>query len=412
MAGFLWSRAARVTGAAGRDAGHVAGRLARLGWRAAAALVVTVTLAAASPAGPGSRTLSATPAGPTFKGGLFNGVSSVSATDAWAVGEIGSGRTLFSLAARWNGTGWARVPSPSPGGRNAFSNLSGVSAVPASGAWAVGSYGTGLDDRTLVLGWNGTRWAQVPSPSPGFPSGPSNLSGVSAVSASGAWAVGSYGLGSFAHPVKTLVLSWNGTRWAQVPSPSPGGVNGSQLLGVTAAPGSAWAVGSADGATLALRWNGSRWARVPTPSPGASATLNAVTAVSSSDVWAVGWTALGSASGPHRTLVLHWDGTRWARVASPSPPAASSGLNGISAISAASAWAVGDAVRKQNATALILHWNGARWVTVPGPSQGFSILSGVSEVSARDALAVGTAGTGLNAAALALRWNGSRWVSS
>ena len=239
---------------------------------------------------------------------------------------IGPGQTLYSLTARWNGTRWARVPSPSPGGRNAFSTLTGVSAVSASDAWAVGSYGTGLNDATLVLRWNGTRWARAPSPNPGYPTGPNNLYGVSAAPASHAWAVGSYGLGSLAHPVKTLVLRWNGTRWAQVPSPSPGGVHGSQLLGVTSTSKSgAWAVGSANGATLALRWNGARWARVPTPSPGAGGCLTAVTAVSPSNAWAVGWTAIKSASGPHRTLVLHWNGTRWTRVASPSParPAAS-----------------------------------------------------------------------------------------
>src|SRR5690242_17735990 len=94
--------------------------------------------------------------------------------------------------------------------------------VPASGAWAVGFYGTGLGDSTLVLRWNGTRWTHVPSPNPGYPMGPSNLYGVSAEPVSGAWAVGSYGLGSFSHPMKTLVLRWNGARWAQVPSPSPG----------------------------------------------------------------------------------------------------------------------------------------------------------------------------------------------
>ena len=163
-------RGAQITGAVGRDAGHLAGRLVRLGWWAAAGLVTMAILAAAapSPEGLGSRTLAARPADVMFRDGLLNGVSSASATDAWALGVIGPGQTLYSLTARWNGTRWARVPSPSPGGRNAFSTLTGVSAVSASDAWAVGSYGTGLNDATLVLRWNGTRWARAPSPNPGY----------------------------------------------------------------------------------------------------------------------------------------------------------------------------------------------------------------------------------------------------
>jgi hypothetical protein len=381
--------------------------------RGAAGLAVLVTLAAVPPATGGvSRTLIASPR-PAFRGGLLNAVSSASATDAWAVGLTGQTRAQYSLAARWNGTRWARVPSPSPGGHDGVSTLAGVSAVSASDAWAVGSYGTGLDDRTLVLGWNGVRWSRAPSPNPGFPAGPNGLAGVSAVSASDAWAVGSYGLGSLTHPVKTLVLRWNGTRWAQVPSPSPGGVNGSQLLGVTSTPKSgAWAVGVANGATLALRWTGVRWTHVPTPSPGASASLTAVTAVSASDVWAVGWTAATGGNGPHQTLVLHWDGTRWSRAASPSPPRASSELTAVSAISAASAWAVGNVRGTQSSRTLILRWNGARWRRVPSPSPGNSVLYGVSDVSARDALAVGTGGSGLRSAALILRWTGSRWIAA
>jgi hypothetical protein len=86
-----------------------------------------------------------------FRGGLFNGVSSMSATSAWAVGLIGPGPTQYTLAASWNGTRWTRVPSPSPGGRGASSELAGVSAVSAADAWAVGAYGTGLNDSTLIL---------------------------------------------------------------------------------------------------------------------------------------------------------------------------------------------------------------------------------------------------------------------
>jgi photosystem II stability/assembly factor-like uncharacterized protein len=60
-----------------------------------------------------------------------------------------------------------------------------------------------------MLQWNGSTWAQVTIPSPPD----SALSGVSAASATDAWAVGSYGA--------TFILYWNGSAWKQVPSPSP-----------------------------------------------------------------------------------------------------------------------------------------------------------------------------------------------
>lgn len=62
------------------------------------------------------------------------------------------------------------------------------------------------------------------------------------------------------------------------------------------------------------------------------------------------------------TLILHWNGTAWARVATPSPGTRFNVLNGVSAVSARNAWAVGF-YRNQAAGALplILHWNGTAW---------------------------------------------------
>ena len=71
--------------------------------------------------------------------------------------------------------------------------LLGVSATSASNAWAVGFIG-GSPQQTLIQHWNGTAWKQVATPDPG-PVG-NILDGVSAVSASDAWAVG----GAYAWP--------------------------------------------------------------------------------------------------------------------------------------------------------------------------------------------------------------------
>jgi len=52
-----------------------------------------------------------------------------------------------------------------------------------------------------MLSWNGTAWTQVPSPTPRT-SGNVTLRGVAGVSAARAWAVGG---GS--------IVAWNGTSW-------------------------------------------------------------------------------------------------------------------------------------------------------------------------------------------------------
>ena len=149
---------------------------------------------------------------------------------------------------------------------------------------------------------NGTAWKQVPSPS-GF------LSGVAATSAS-AWAVG------YTSRVKTLVVRWNGTAWKQVPSPSPssGGL-ADFLFGVAAtSASSAWAVGDIScgcgpGISLILHWNGTAWTRVPSPTPGGGTILRGVAATSATDAWAVGYS--GSGIGPTKTLILRWNGKTW-----------------------------------------------------------------------------------------------------
>jgi hypothetical protein len=102
----------------------------------------------------------------------------------------------------------ARTGAPGPAASFSTSGeLSGVAAISATNAWAVGSTGTG---KTLIVHWNGKTWTRVPSPGGAF-------HGVAATSARSAWAVGSTANG------KALIVRWNGQVWTQVPSPAPAG---------------------------------------------------------------------------------------------------------------------------------------------------------------------------------------------
>jgi hypothetical protein len=112
-------------------------------------------------------------------------------------------------------------------------------------------------------------------------------------------------------------------RLVEVPSPDPGPLSNS-LNGVIAlSPTDAWATGAycaprceghAD--NLILHWNGTTWARVHSPGPGKINEVGTVAAATPSSAWTVGFTCVTSVCGVNtNALILHWDGTAWTRSA-------------------------------------------------------------------------------------------------
>src|SRR5215469_16970727 len=198
------------------------------------------------------------------------------------VAAITAGTVASAGGSAMAGTGVPERAVPVPGGQ-----LFGVAATSARNAWAVGQAVS--SGKTIILHWNGATWTRVPSPTP---AGGTGLYAVAATSARNAWAVG----GSDAPPGKTEILHWNGAAWKPVPSPTPKG--GGALFGVTAVSArDAWAVGCAGNCfqgfgnglrTLILHWNGTTWSRVPSPSPGLGSALSSVAATSAHNAWAVG----------------------------------------------------------------------------------------------------------------------------
>jgi hypothetical protein len=300
----------------------------------------------------------------------FTGLGAVAATSASNVFAAGSISTQydFPLVNHWNGRKWTQDPTPTPGGDGGAAYLNGVTTTSSRNAWSVGAYLPNLQTvDTLVLHWNGKATIQVPSPNPGGTSDTSlsTLAGVSAAAPSDVWAVGEYGSGQPAAPVDTLIEHWNGAKWSTVPSPSPsrGSCTQDQLTAVTATPAATWAVGSYCGDPLALRLTGSTWQQVPMPAPpaGVSDQLSSVSVTSATNAWAV-----GSVSGD-KILIMHWNGTRWATSPAPAPAGASSAtVSGVSAASSSAAWAVGSATYSHNVRKLLIErWTGSRWKLVP-----------------------------------------------
>lgn len=292
----------------------------------------------------------------------FNAVAATSPANAWIVGTTAA-IPVHTLIIHWNGRIWRRVPSPNAAGRRTSSYLYGVAATSRRNAWAVGESNV-QNISTLIEHWNGTAWKVVPSPSPNPKRDFSTLGAVAARTTSDAWAVGSVtvGPGSNSH---TLIEHWNGTAWQQVPSPSITAGSGTQVqngLGAVAAisPTNVWAVGSyiigSDSAqTLIEHWNGTKWSIGASPDPQGSFSptyLHGIAAISPANIFAVG--NVGDIFAPTQNMILRWNGTTWKTVPSPSSPNAVEGLDAVSAASAGDAWAVGGSASQTNSKNMAL----------------------------------------------------------
>ena len=295
-------------------------------------------------------------------------VSAGPATSAWAVGYDGQLGSFRTLAERWNGAKWALARSPNPSPLDNV--LYGVATLSRTSAWAVGydlaNVSPTAYHRALIEHWNGSTWQVVPTPRAG-PSD-SDLWGVTALSATNAWAVGNENTGTFRF--RPLVEHWNGHAWGlvRVPSPPLTGV-GASLFGVAAtSPRNIWAVGNYATGTrfqpLIEHFNGTQWAPIPAPVAG-SAILSRISLLTPADGWAVGIRG----TFPHtQALIEHWNGHHWALATSPVLPG--SGLDDVLALTPHLAWAVGSySPRNRVNRTLIERWNGHVWTLTPSPSR-------------------------------------------
>jgi hypothetical protein len=185
------------------------------------------------------------------------------------------------------------------------------------------------------------------------------------------------------------------------------------LNGVVAlTPNDVWAVGDNDilkngGRETALQtfvehWDGHSWRVVPSPNRDDQSILQSVSAVSPTDVWAVGasYTGFGEVS-RSLTLVEHWDGTAW-RIVSGPPVGGGSASNPsggqphpgiietVAAIGANDVWVAWDR--------FVYRWNGIEWTRLPSPG-------GVLVLAALKASNIWAVGDGL------AHWDGKTWTN-
>jgi hypothetical protein len=215
--------------------------------------------------------------------------------------------------------------------------------------------------------------------------------------------VGAVGSSGSADGEKTLIEHWNGTKWDISPSVSPG-THGNALRGVTCLTRKdIWAVGlykddtEPKTKTLVEHWDGTRWTVVPSPNSGATENaLITIAAVGPNDIWA---------SGLYAVMFQHWNGAKWETVPIPNPDQKVFLMTGIARVSAHEVWSVGNTLDKDFTPGkVILRWNGTKWSTLPTPKDLHGILTGLAVISPTDIWVVGSD-------KLAAHYDGKNWQS-
>jgi hypothetical protein len=264
-------------------------------------------------------------------------------------------------------------------------------------------------------------WSIVASPNTSTTQN-NDLWAVACASAQDCWAVGTYFDGAYYH---TLTEHWDGNAWKIVPSPNTSETQLNVLFAVTCVSSSdCWAVGygSANLLSLTLHWNGNAWSIVPSSNAsGVQNILTGVACTSSSDCWAVGYYSAGpNELGIYQypSLVEHWNGSQWSIVSSQNTSASQNILYGVTCTSSSSCWSVGYSTGNTPVgpfRTFIQQWNGVSWKIVPSPSTSEAnnnFLFNVSCVSASNCRAAGYSNTpnAGNAQTLIEHWNGTAWT--
>ena len=219
-------------------------------------------------------------------------VDMVNSNDGWAVGSEGT-------IVHWDGLRWNNIDS------HTAANLRAVDVISSNDAYAI-AFAVTIPINKSIIRWDGVNWKNVTTP-------PSYLRSIDMVSSSDGWAVGHGG----------LIIRWDGKNWTRIETPTNTPLESISVISAT----DAWAVGSNKYNSGIFHWNGIEWSIAESPEVVGTRTLWSVDMVSSSDGWAVG----------EGGIIIHWDGTCWRNIASPT----SAWLSCVDMVNSTDVWIVG-----------------------------------------------------------------------
>lgn len=250
---------------------------------------------------------------------MIRGVEVLADDDIWMVGAAG-------VATHFDGVEWTVMTTPPVNGK--LVHYEDVSASSPDDVWACGAY---VQDGVNVLAiarWNGVSWTHLPVPQP---PALAYLSDIEAIAPDDV-----YACGYRSDATRFLLLHWNGFVWSEVSLPPSVNTINQQLWTLTSTgPDNIYAAGAIlpnGGAWEAViyRFDGRAWTKVPNvPQPEGNPIIYDMTAVSPTDIWAVGDMFVVDAG--KSTMTMHYDGVNWTHVPSPNPGAGWNLLFGVAA---------------------------------------------------------------------------------
>ena len=264
---------------------------------------------------------------------------------------------------RWNGVEWTNVEAPSPG--SFVNELRGIDASGPNDVWAVGRTSSGFGDSPLVLHYDGTEWLEAALPD----EVDGSLNDVAAIAPNDVWVVGSVG-DPAASLERAIVLHWDGQLWAVVDVQRAIGGGRSLLRDIDAVSSTdLWVVGYQHNLPLILRFDGEAWSKSETEVPGQ---LTAIEGFTTGEAIAVG------------APIQRFDGTTWTES---DTIRGDTVLVDVAGVGATDVWTVGwrPAGEVGSVRAAVVRWDGQRWRFVDGPPVG-----GNDALTAVDALPDGT----------------------
>jgi hypothetical protein len=219
-------------------------------------------------------------------------VTALSTRNVWAFGGSNSN---VAFAYHLSGSSWRKATFP-----GALGQVVSASAASASNVWAFGFQ--------QAARYNGSGWSVLKKV--GYID-----SGVATGQSSG-WVFG----GATATSRVTSAWFYNGKTWAKVAS-------GAGLVGASAlSPASVWGYGGKDVA----HWNGRKWAKtsvarlLPKNTSISRSFVAGIYAAGARNVYAIGSGGGETVGGP--IVVLHYNGSKWSRVAAKKSPGGPAGV--------------------------------------------------------------------------------------
>jgi hypothetical protein len=289
--------------------------------------------------------------------GDFTAMVATGKTTAMAFGSQAIGGTGQPVPTSWlhYGSTWEQLPFPGKSGETVVA----AGASSYFNVWAFTDVGSG----GRVLRWHSAdgKWTVAKTFT-------APIGGAAVIGNSDVWVFGAPGI-----PEQLGAWRYDGHSWTRMAR----GLDGGSALG----PGSVWAFSG----TSVDHWDGHRWSAanlarlLPERSEFNNPEITGILAVSADDVYAIGNGERQDQGGP--TVILHYNGHRWAKVAQGSYGYGTTPSQQVSYDGHGGLWLPNPAYGGGPDTSYLLHYSAGKLtpVALPGGAAGITVES-VSQV--------------------------------